>query len=124
MISGTGGRDQARATTARAHLEPHVTGEAPDPVHGPTGVVLRVEANGVCHSDHHGWTGDDPYPSLPHVPGHEMVGTVAAVGSEVRRWRVGDRVNYPFSVGSGVCGLSWMGWTIVTDVNIKHSCIL
>ena len=46
----------------------------------PTGVVLQIEATGVCHSDYHGWTGDDPYPSLPHVPGHEMVGTVAEVG--------------------------------------------
>src|SRR5690606_14788314 len=118
MISGTGGRDQARATTARAHLEPHVTGEAPDPVPGPTGVVLGVEATGVCHSDHHGWTGDDPYPSLPHVPGHEMVGTVAAVGPEVRRWKVGDRVTVPFSAGSGECGPCHTGWTNVCDVNL------
>lgn len=47
--------------------------------------------------------GHDLVPSLPHVPGHEMAGTVAVVGSEVSRWRVGDRVTVPFSIGCGAC---------------------
>ena len=106
-----------KAASIVAYREPLVIGEVPDPEPGPTGVVLKVEATGVCHSDHHGWTGDDPYPSLPHVPGHEMVGTVAAVGSGVRRWRVGDRVTVPFSVGCGECGPCRKGWTNVCDVN-------
>jgi len=41
--------------------------------------------------------------SLPHVPGHEMAGTVAEVGAGVTRWRVGDRVTVPFVCGCGVC---------------------
>ena len=74
---------------------------APDPV--PGGVVVRVGASGVCRSDWHAWQGHDPDVVLPHVPGHELAGTVAAVGAEVRRWRVGDRVTVPFVNACGRC---------------------
>ena len=40
---------------------------------------------------------------LPHVPGHELAGTVQAVGSQVTRWRAGDRVTVPFVGGCGHC---------------------
>jgi alcohol dehydrogenase len=106
-----------RAAQIVAYGESLVIGEVPDPEPSPTGVVLRVEATGICHSDYHGWTGDDPYPSLPHVPGHEMAGTIAAVGPEVRRWKVGDRVTVPFSVGCGECDPCRRGWTNTCDVN-------
>lgn len=76
----------------------------PDPVPGPRGVVIAVAATGLCRSDWHGWMGHDPDIVLPHVPGHELAGTVAAVGREVRRWRVGDRVTVPFVGGCGDCG--------------------
>ncbi|MBK9138420.1 MAG: zinc-dependent alcohol dehydrogenase family protein [Verrucomicrobia bacterium] len=75
----------------------------PDPVPPPDGVVVRVEATGICRSDWHGWMGHDPDIRLPHVPGHELAGTIAAVGPEVRRWRVGDRVTTPFAMGCGRC---------------------
>ena len=74
---------------------------APDPA--PGGVVVRVGASGVCRSDWHAWQGHDPDVVLPHVPGHELAGTVAAVGAEVRRWRVGDRVTAPFVNACGRC---------------------
>ncbi len=74
---------------------------APDPA--PGGVVVRVGATGVCRSDWHAWQGHDPDVVLPHVPGHELAGTVAAVGAEVRRWRVGDRVTVPFVNACGRC---------------------
>ena len=74
---------------------------APDPA--PGGVVVRVGASGVCRSDWHAWQGHDPDVVLPHVPGHELAGTVAAVGAEVRRWRVGDRVTVPFVNACGRC---------------------
>jgi len=74
-----------------------------DPVPGAAGVVLAVGATGVCRSDWHGWMGHDPDIALPHVPGHEIAGTVAAVGSGVRRFRVGDRVTLPFVCGCGAC---------------------
>ena len=74
-----------------------------DPVPEADGVVLRVEASGVCRSDWHGWMGHDPDIALPHVPGHEIAGTVVAVGSGITRWREGDRVTLPFVSGCGRC---------------------
>ncbi|MEQ8255818.1 MULTISPECIES: zinc-dependent alcohol dehydrogenase family protein [Roseovarius] len=75
----------------------------PDPTPDGKGVVIEVGATGVCRSDWHGWMGHDPDITLPHVPGHELAGRVAAVGREVRRWKVGDRVTVPFVGGCGTC---------------------
>jgi alcohol dehydrogenase len=74
-----------------------------DPVPSPGGVVVEVHATGLCRSDWHAWAGHDDGVALPHVPGHELVGVVAAVGTDVRRWTVGDRVTTPFVCGCGRC---------------------
>jgi D-arabinose 1-dehydrogenase-like Zn-dependent alcohol dehydrogenase len=84
----------------------------PDPDCPHDGVVVRVGATGVCRSDWHAWMGHDPVP-LPHVPGHELAGTVAAVGAGVHRWAVGDRVTVPFVCGCGVCDYCRAGDTQV-----------
>lgn len=75
----------------------------PDPTPSADGVVVKVEATGLCRSDWHGWMGHDADIVLPHVPGHELAGTVSAVGKQVKRWRVGDRVTVPFVAGCGHC---------------------
>lgn len=75
----------------------------PDPTPEPHGVVLKVEATGVCRSDWHGWVGHDTDITLPHVPGHELAGVVKAVGKDVIRWKTGDRVTVPFVGGCGAC---------------------
>ncbi len=72
--------------------------EAPSP--GPGQVRLRVLACGVCRTDLHILDGDLPDPSLPSIPGHQIVGIVDAVGSGVATASVGDRVGVP-----------WLGWT-------------
>jgi alcohol dehydrogenase len=65
---------------------------------------VAVQAAGLCRSDWHGWQGHDPdIHAFPHVPGHELAGTVVAVGAAVRDWRVGDRVTSPFVCGCGAC---------------------
>jgi D-arabinose 1-dehydrogenase-like Zn-dependent alcohol dehydrogenase len=92
-----------RAALITEFQRPLVLAEVDDPVVPERGVVLRVEATGVCMSDWHAWMGHEDLPGLPHVPGHEMVGVVAAVGSGVRDWEVGDRVTVPFSIGCGEC---------------------
>ena len=92
-----------RAAIYREYRGPIVIESFPDPEPAPDGVVLRVEANGVCRSDWHGWVGHDPDIVLPHVPGHEIAGVVEEVGSDVRRWRRGDRVSVPFIAGCGRC---------------------
>ena len=76
--------------------------EMPDPEVLDGGVVIRVRAAGVCRSDWHAWQGHDPdIKVLPHVPGHEFAGEIAAVGRGVRRWREGDLVTVPFACGCG-----------------------
>ncbi len=77
--------------------------EVPDPEPAPHGVVVRVEATGLCRSDWHGWVGHDRTIALPHVPGHELAGTVAAVGADVTQWSAGDRVTVPFVCACGTC---------------------
>ena len=74
-----------------------------DPPCPADGVILRVEACGVCRSDWHGWTGADPDVVLPHVPGHEFAGTVLEVGPACYRVRKGDRVTAPFILACGAC---------------------
>ena len=77
--------------------------EVADPVAAEHGVVVRVEATGLCRSDWHGWQGHDPDITLPHVPGHELAGVVESVGPRVSTWRPGDRVTVPFVCACGTC---------------------
>ncbi|HUO40079.1 MAG TPA: alcohol dehydrogenase [Mycobacterium sp.] len=70
----------------------------------PGHVRFRVHTCGVCHSDVLAVEGLRPDPGKPVVPGHEIVGVIDAVGDDVRRWRVGDRVGLGFLGGPcGVC---------------------
>lgn len=79
----------------------------PDPALTPDGAIIRVEANGVCRSDWHGWMGDWDWLGIilptPHVLGHEFSGVVEEVGSQVTQFKKGDRVIVPFSQGDGTC---------------------
>lgn len=77
--------------------------EVPSPEVTSTGAIINVKATGLCRSDWHGWMGHDDGIRLPHVPGHELAGVVAAVGDAVTRWRVGDRVTVPFICACGRC---------------------
>jgi len=74
-----------------------------DPIPEPHGVVIKVEATGVCRSDWHAWMGHDADVNLPHVPGHEFAGVIEAIGKDVQNWGVGDRVTVPFISGCGSC---------------------
>jgi D-arabinose 1-dehydrogenase-like Zn-dependent alcohol dehydrogenase len=76
--------------------------EVPDPSLPNGGVVVEVRATGLCRSDWHAWAGHDDI-TLPHVPGHELAGVIAAAGPGVTRWSPGDRVTVPFAVGCGRC---------------------
>jgi alcohol dehydrogenase len=76
--------------------------DVPDPVPPDGGVVVQVHATGFCRSDWHAWAGHDDI-TLPHVPGHELVGVITAVGTGVAKWAAGDRVTVPFVCGCGRC---------------------
>ncbi|MDQ0683977.1 D-arabinose 1-dehydrogenase-like Zn-dependent alcohol dehydrogenase [Streptomyces sp. B4I13] len=92
-----------RAVVFERYGEPAEVREVPDPRPAPHGVVVRVEATGLCRSDWHGWMGHDPDIALPHVPGHELAGVVEEVGALVTLRRPGDRVTVPFVCGCGSC---------------------
>ena len=92
-----------RAAIYEEFSRPLTVQTVPDPTPDKNGVVIRVRATGLCRSDWHGWMGHDPDIRLPHVPGHELAGEIAAVGQDVINWRVGDRVTLPFVCGCGVC---------------------
>jgi len=92
-----------RAVVYDAFGQLPVVREVPDPACPDDGVVVRVDATGLCRSDWHAWVGHDADVRLPHVPGHELAGTIEAIGSVVRAWRPGQRVLMPFIGACGVC---------------------
>ena len=92
-----------RAAVYEAFQGPVEVVNCDDPTPASDGVVLRVGATGICRSDWHGWMGHDPDIRLPHVPGHEMAGTIVAVGADIRGWKEGERVTLPFVCGCGRC---------------------
>jgi alcohol dehydrogenase len=92
-----------RAAIFEQFQKPLSIQQVPDPTPDPDGVVLQVMATGLCRSDWHGWMGHDSDIRLPHVPGHELAGVIAAVGKNVRRWTPGARVTLPFVSGCGTC---------------------
>ncbi len=87
------------AKTAKSRLEPFEY--EPGPL-GPREVEVRVEFCGICHSDVAMIDNDLGFSTYPLVPGHEVIGTVAAVGSHVDAARVGQRVGVGWHCGS--CG--------------------
>jgi propanol-preferring alcohol dehydrogenase len=78
--------------------------ERPLPAPGPGEVLIEIAACGVCRTDLHVVDGELPDPKLPIVPGHEIVGHVAAAGSGVTGFTLGARVGVPWlGAACGVC---------------------
>ena len=69
----------------------------------PAEVLVRVEACGICHSDAHYRAGISPIAELPVTPGHEVAGTVEAVGKDVDAFSPGDRVCVHYLAHCGAC---------------------
>lgn len=78
--------------------------ELPEPTPGPGQIRVRVGACGVCRTDLHVVDGELPEPTVPIIPGHEVVGRIDAMGPGVEGLHVGERVGVPW-VGHtcGVC---------------------
>ncbi len=78
-----------------------------DPECGPRDAIIKVEACGICRSDHTLWNGGMEWlglvPQLPAVLGHEYCGVVEEVGSEVEGFKKNDRVVSPFGHACGTC---------------------
>ena len=85
--------------------KPLVLKELPIPEPGPGQVLVRVHACGICRTDLHIIDGELREPKLPLVPGHQIVGTVAGIGTAAGKLREGLRVGIPWLGGScGRCG--------------------
>lgn len=76
-------------------------------------VAVRVAACGICGSDVHGYDGSSGRRIPPIVMGHEAAGIIDSVGSEVTRFRKGDRVTFDSTVFCGACRYCLQG-----DVNL------
>ena len=89
--------------------------ERPEPGHGE--ILVRIAASGVCHTDLHAAQGDWPVkPTPPFIPGHEGVGTVAAVGQGVKAVKEGDRVGIPWLYSAcGSCEHCAGGWETLCE---------
>ncbi len=77
--------------------------QVPDPAPGPGQVIVRVQAVGICGSDVHGFIGKTGRRKPPMIMGHEATGVVAQVGTDVTRFRPGDRVVINPILACGVC---------------------
>ena len=89
-----------KAMVLHTQRQPLRATEVPIPAPGPGEVLVQVRACAVCRTDLHVVHGELPKPKLPLVPGHEIIGVVAAMGEGVERFQPGDRVGVP-----------WLGWT-------------
>jgi len=84
--------------------------EKPDPSPGPGEVAVKISACGVCRTDLHVVDGDLTEPKLPIIPGHEIVGTVGALGTGVDTFKPGDRIGIPWLGRTcGHCGFCQSG---------------
>jgi propanol-preferring alcohol dehydrogenase len=92
--------DTMRAMLLEAPGKPLRLAHLPVPRPHRGEVVVKVEACGVCRTDLHVVDGELPEPKLPLVPGHEIVGRIAALGEGATQFRIGARV-----------GIPWLGWT-------------
>lgn len=89
-----------RAMVLQETRQPLRLTDLASPTPGVGQVLVKVSACAVCRTDLHVVDGELPNPKLPLVPGHEIVGRVAALGEGVTRFKAGERV-----------GIPWLGWT-------------
>ena len=85
-----------QAMILRAPRTPLEWTTLPDRSPGPGEIAIKVSACGVCRTDLHVVDGDLHEPTLPIIPGHEIVGRVEAVGDGVRGMPIGARVGVPW----------------------------
>src|SRR3954449_9079526 len=99
------GRDTMRALTWQGKRKVSVE-TVPDPrLEAPNDAIIKVTSTAICGSDLHLYEVLGPFLSRGDVLGHEAMGIVEEVGSEVGSLQVGDRVVVPFNISCGSC---WM----------------
>ena len=117
-----------RAAVVEAFKEPlKIWNDWKDPEIGANDAIVKIMANGICRSDWHLWQGHWDWlgfsPPLPAVLGHESAGIVEEVGSNVKRFKKGDRVVFPFGQACGSCPTCADGHQNICD-NLSMSMFL
>jgi propanol-preferring alcohol dehydrogenase len=107
--------NKMKAAVVEQFGKPLVLREWDIPTPGPGQIVLKTEACGVCHTDVHAANGDWPVkPTLPFIPGHEGIGRVSAVGTDVKHVKEGDMVGVPWLYSAcGHCEYCLSAWETV-----------
>jgi propanol-preferring alcohol dehydrogenase len=98
-----------RAMMLEAPGKPLRLTDVPQPQPGPEQVLIKVNACAVCRTDLHVVDGELSEPTLPLIPGHQIVGTVIATGTQVTTLQLGGRVGVP-----------WLGWTCGTCLHCRE----
>ncbi|QEC46514.1 zinc-binding dehydrogenase [Baekduia soli] len=109
-----------RAAVVRERSGPFRVEELRDPEPGPGEILVEVAACGVCHTDLHIHDGSVPFP-LPCVLGHEVSGTVRAVGDGVEALAPGDRVAGAFIMPCGTCAMCRAGREELCEPFFAHN---
>jgi propanol-preferring alcohol dehydrogenase len=101
-----------KAAVVHSFTEGLTIDEVAIPTPGRNEALVKLEYSGVCHTDLHAAHGDWPVkPTPPFTPGHEGAGIVVAVGDDVTRVKVGDRVgNAWLATACGECEYCETGW--------------
>ncbi|MBV9921996.1 MAG: zinc-binding dehydrogenase [Pseudonocardia sp.] len=109
-----------KAAVVRSKSAPFIVEEFRDPEPGPGEILVRVAACGVCHTDLHIHDGSVAFP-FPAVLGHEVSGTVAAVGEDVNHLAPGDNVVGAFIMPCGTCGMCTSGREELCEPFFAHN---
>ena len=81
-----------------------------EPFVGDNDVLIQVKSSGICHTDYEILRGNYGSNSFPLIPGHEFAGMIAKVGSNVKDFKVGDRVVVDPNIGCDHCQACFRGW--------------
>jgi len=92
--------ENMKGMVLREQKKPLVLKTLAIPIPAPGQVLIKVIACGICRTDLHIMDGELPYPKLPLIPGHEIIGIVVKIGKQVSRIREGELVGVP-----------WLGYT-------------
>jgi propanol-preferring alcohol dehydrogenase len=76
---------------------------------GPSDILIRIRAAGICHSDAHYRAGVSPVAKLPLTLGHEVAGVVEEIGVSVTKFKIGDRVCLHYLVTCSECAFCRTG---------------
>jgi len=89
--------------------------DVPRPEYGSNDLLVKVKACGICGSDVHGFDGSTGRRIPPIIMGHEAAGIVENVGSEVKEFKIGDRITFDSTIYCGSCPFCLRGQVNLCD---------